>query len=266
MRIFNWRVGSAAIAIWAAGAAACSGGDDGGGGEETNDGMGGFPGFGGMQFGPSGGSDAPGSGGVPFGSGGGQPGSGGTQTGSGGTQTGSGGELTGSGGELTGSGGVTNPASGTCSLMLDGATGNEPGGQIPVCCEPTVEERANVDAMYVLLNDYRVANGLNPLARDPALEAAMQGHCLHMQQHSFFDHIADEAAVQEPWDRAELCGTTANAENIAMSSRGGPESIMQMWMESSGHNQNMLSANATRVGICNAGEYWGQIFGGDRQW
>ena len=275
MRDANWRVGSVAVAFWLVGVAACSGGDDGGGGG-ASDGVGGFPGFGGMQFGPaSGGGDAVGSGGWDqlgsggwdqLGSGGAQIGSGGAQIGSGGQQIGSGGEQTGSGGDEPGTGGVSNPASGTCSLMLDGASGNEPGGQIPVCCEPTPEERVGIDQMYVLLNDYRVANGLQPLTRDPALEAAIQGHCLHMQQHDFFDHTAPEAVVETPWIRAELCGTTANAENIAMNSRGGPEDIMEMWQGSPGHNQNMLSSDATRVGICNAGGYWGQIFGGDGRW
>ena len=266
VRGMDWRMGSVAAVISAVSVVACSGGD-GEGRDDPNEGSGGFLGFGGMPFGTSGGSEATGSGvGEATGSGGQQLGSGGQQFGSGGEATGSGGEQTGTGGEEPGTGGVTNPASGTCSLMLDGATGNEPGGQIPVCCEPTAEERANIDAMYGLLNDYRVSNGLDALTRDPALEAAMQGHCLHMQQHDFFDHTAPESVVQSPWIRAELCGTSASAENIAMNGRGGAEEVMEMWMGSPGHNQNMLSSSATRVGIGNAGSYWGQIFGGDGWW
>jgi uncharacterized protein YkwD len=119
-----------------------------------------------------------------------------------------------------------------------------------------------IDAMFVLLNEYRQQQGVAPLTYDLQLEAAIQGHCRHMVEHPFgLDHIAPEQAVREPWDRAELCGTTANAENLAQSRSGNPEDVMDMWKGSSGHNANMLSSSSTRVGICNYGDYWGQIFG-----
>jgi uncharacterized protein YkwD len=82
---------------------------------------------------------------------------------------------------------------------------------IPVCCTPGGTDRVLVDEMLVLVNEYRASNGLEPYAVDPGLEAAMQGHCLHMVQHDFFDHSAPEAEVSSPWDRAELCGSSASA-------------------------------------------------------
>jgi uncharacterized protein YkwD len=170
----------------------------------------------------------------------------------------SGGKAT--GGKATGgSGGAT---TGNCSLMLDGATGNEPNGQIPVCCTADSSEKAYADEVFSLLNAHRAANGRSALARDDLLEAAIQGHCQHMSVHTFFAHEGPEAAVNLPWPRAVLCGTTANAENIAMGQRS-PTEVMTGWTESSGHNTNMLSTNSTRVGIGyeTTGRYWGQIFG-----
>jgi uncharacterized protein YkwD len=36
---------------------------------------------------------------------------------------------------------------------------------------------------------------------------------------------------------------------------------METWKNSSGHNRNMINGDYTRVGICNSGRNWGQIFG-----
>lgn len=149
-----------------------------------------------------------------------------------------------------------------CSLYVPGATGDEPLGQIPVCCAPSADEKTDIEEVFTLLNEHRMANGRSALAYDDELEAAIQGHCLHMQQHSFFDHEAEEEGVVLPWDRAELCGTSANGENIARGQRS-PSSVMNDWIESTGHNQNMLNSRFKRVGIgyVARGNHWGQLFG-----
>jgi len=180
-----------------------------------------------------------------------------SDNGSGGGEAGSGGDA-GPGGSSGGTGG--NPNAGTCSLAQDGATGNEPGGKIPVCCAPTAAEKAEIDQVFALLNEHRAANGVAPLQYDLELEAAIQGHCLHMAQHPFFDHSAPEPSVSSPWTRAELCGTSASGENIA-NGQSSPESVMSSWKQSSGHNKNMLDPGFTRVGIGRHESYWGQIFG-----
>jgi uncharacterized protein YkwD len=149
----------------------------------------------------------------------------------------------------TGAGGQT--STDECSLML---------GNVPVCCTPQGENRSNVDEVFELLNAYRISQGRDALAQDPVLEEAMQGHCMHMDQADFFDHIAPVEDLAEPWDRADLCGTRANAENIAYNQRS-PAAVMEAWQNSSGHDQNMLTNNSTRVGIGEYNLYWGQIFG-----
>lgn len=149
----------------------------------------------------------------------------------------------------SGTGGQT--SSDQCRLML---------GDVPVCCTPTGENRSNVDEVFELLNTYRNSQGRDALAQDPILEETMQGHCMHMDQADFFDHISPVAELAQPWDRADLCGTNANAENIAWNQRS-PSEVMTAWQNSSGHNQNMLTNNSTRVGIGEYNLYWGQIFG-----
>jgi len=193
---------------------------------------------------------------------------GGTDTG--GTATGgaaTGGAATGgaaTGGGATGgaaTGGSSGDEPGTCSLTLTGATGNESGGLIPVCCTPETAEQPDIDEVFSLLNAHRASNGVSALAYDNLLQLAIQGHCVHMSAHSFFAHEAPESSVTLPWGRAELCGTTASGENIAQG-YGSPSAVMTGWTNSSGHNANMLNGGFTRVGIGfeDAGSYWGQIF------
>jgi uncharacterized protein YkwD len=147
-----------------------------------------------------------------------------------------------------------------CSVTNPNGTGDEAGGIIPVCCAPNASEKALIDQVFVLLNEHRANNGRAPLSYDDKLEATIQGHCIHMGIHDFFDHTAPESAVSSPWTRASLCGTSANGENIA-AGQSSPASVMTSWKNSSGHNANMLNSSFTRVGIGYYEGYWGQIFG-----
>jgi uncharacterized protein YkwD len=162
-------------------------------------------------------------------------------------------------GGTSGAGGV-DIAGHTCSRTSPGATGNEPDGLIPICCAPTSEERALIDSAFNLLNEHRVASGVNPLDYDPLLEAAIQGHCVHMATHPFSEHVAPEALVSSPEVRADLCGSSAIVENLADGYLDAA-SVMQSWINSPQHNRHMLNVSFTRVGIGNVNDSWGQLFG-----
>jgi uncharacterized protein YkwD len=129
-----------------------------------------------------------------------------------------------------------------------------------VCCAPTTPQKTELETLFKLLNEYRAEKGKPALVYDAKLEATVQGHCEHMIDHGFFDHIAPEAAVANPTARAKLCGTTALSENLA-GGQSTPAAVMAAWKGSAGHNANMIG-NYKRVGLCRAGSYWGQIFGG----
>jgi hypothetical protein len=128
-----------------------------------------------------------------------------------------------------------------------GATGKETDGLIPVCCVPSAQEKIVIMEVFDLLNKHRQANGKPALTYDAKLEAAIEGHCHHMAAHDFFAHTAPESSVSSPWTRAGLCGTSAAGENIAAGQQTAA-AVMQSWINSPGHNANMLG-NFSRVGI-----------------
>ena len=261
--------GGSAGSVTGGSAGASSGGQSASGGVGN---AGGAPAGGGTSSGgaPSGGTSSGGasSGGSPGGGGtssGGSPGGGGTSSGGspGGGGTSSGGSPGGGGASSGGSssGGPGGSPTGHYETKTEpGATGNEPGGVIPLCCVPSAAEKAQITANFNLVNQHRIANGKSALAYDTKLESAIEGHCHHMATHTFFAHDAPEASIKTPWTRATKCGTSANAENIYSGSSNATNAF-NAWKNSSGHNANMLNGSLKRIGIGLYGTRWGQIFG-----
>lgn len=121
-----------------------------------------------------------------------------------------------------------------------------------------------------LLNAHRVANGRGPVASCTSLNRAAQGHSEDMRDQNYFDH--DGLNGSTPISRAcdacyESCGSAAWGENIA-AGNSGAEATFNQWVNSPGHNANMLGASFVVVGIGRAtgggtyGFYWTTVFGG----
>lgn len=260
--------------VWIAFAVGCSDGTF----SEAEEGSGGVNGGGVSADGGSGATAAPGAGagggstggsasssggsglGSPAASGGATAGGTGPSSGGGGPGTGGSQPATGGSAPAGGSGGTSTQGAHHETHSEPGATGDEPNGMIPVCCTPSAEEQAQIDAVFELLNAYRVSRGLSALSTDLDLQAAIEGHCHHMAAHAFFSHDAPESVVRSFSARASACGARANGENIASGYRT-TEEVMTGWKNSPGHDQNMLGARWTRVGIGNYEREWGQIFG-----
>ena len=110
---------------------------------------------------------------------------------------------------------------------------------------PTPDEYAIVRAM----NAVRVANGVAPLRIGTALSRAAHAHSVDMARKGYFDHGAFVRRLRRFGVRATFIG-----ENIASAS--GPmeaTAIVQMWVESPPHRQNLLNRGFQRVGVGVAG-------------
>ena len=116
--------------------------------------------------------------------------------------------------------------------------------------------------MLALVNRERAANGCGALVADEGLAAVARAHSADMRDRGYFDHVNLDGL--DPFDRAAAAGVDARAENIAM---GQPDaaSVMDAWMNSSGHRANILDCSLTSLGVGVAdgsgGPWWTQLFG-----
>ncbi|MBF8192870.1 CAP domain-containing protein [Nonomuraea sp. K274] len=119
-----------------------------------------------------------------------------------------------------------------------------------------------------LTNAERAKGGCRPLKHDPQLRAAAFGHSKDMAAKGYFDHESQDG--RDFMDRiraAGFSGGTTFAENIAA---GQPTAaaVVQGWMESPGHRQNIMNCSLTLIGVGAArsssryGIYWTQDFAG----
>jgi uncharacterized protein YkwD len=128
-------------------------------------------------------------------------------------------------------------------------------------------------AMLTLINDYRVANGLDPLAAQSQLMEAAASHSRDQATLDPGDALHDGSDGSDPEGRIERAGYTNWAswgENVHWEpSDGSANAAFVGWQNSGPHNAQMLSTEETELGIARAqsesgGWYWTAVFG--RQW
>ncbi len=102
-----------------------------------------------------------------------------------------------------------------------------------------------------------------PLKWNNKLEKAATGHAKDMSNNDFFNHTGSNGS--QVGDRAKSAGYTWSAigENIAWG-KHTVKSVVQSWMESPGHCQNMMGKQFTEMGSAQADNYWVQVFGKGR--
>ncbi|WP_244312629.1 CAP domain-containing protein [Microbispora hainanensis] len=114
-----------------------------------------------------------------------------------------------------------------------------------------------------LTNVERAKAGCGPLKHDARLRAAAYAHSADMSAKNYFDHTSKDGRSFA--DRITAAGYTwrAAAENIAKG-YGTAQAVVQGWMNSPGHRQNILNCNYTDIGVgyvAAGGPYWTQDFG-----
>nr|WP_052948693.1 CAP domain-containing protein [Mesobacillus campisalis] len=112
-----------------------------------------------------------------------------------------------------------------------------------------------------LTNDQRRQNGLQPLQADPQLSGVALKKSQDMQQNGYFSHTSP--TYGSPFDMMRDFGVSYKTagENIAQGQRS-PQEVVNAWMNSPGHRQNILNPNYTHIGVghAEAGNHWTQMF------
>ncbi|GGH36732.1 CAP domain-containing protein [Paenibacillus segetis] len=110
-----------------------------------------------------------------------------------------------------------------------------------------------------LVNQERAKAGLQPLKSDAALTNVAMIKAKDMYNNNYFDH--NSPTLGSPFDLMTSQGIQYRTagENIAKGQRT-PEEVMNAWMNSAGHRQNILSANYTTIGVAYYNGVWVQEF------
>ncbi|MET9346419.1 CAP domain-containing protein [Streptomyces termitum] len=132
----------------------------------------------------------------------------------------------------------------------------------------TGSRRATADSsaagqVIALVNAERAKAGCGPLTANATLTRAAQGHSDDMAARDFFDHTNPDG--DGPGERVTAAGYpwTTYGENIAMG-QTTPEQVMEGWMNSQGHRENILNCSFKEIGVGvqkDGGPYWTQVFG-----
>ncbi|MEU5999136.1 CAP domain-containing protein [Streptomyces sp. NPDC047197] len=127
---------------------------------------------------------------------------------------------------------------------------------------PSAESAAEA-AVLTLVNAERAKVGCSPVRADAALASLAGDFSADMAERDFFDHTDPDRAT--PWDRAEKAGISdLGGENIARG-QANAQSVMDAWMNSSGHRANILNCDYKTLGVgahfAPGGPWWTQDFG-----
>ncbi len=114
---------------------------------------------------------------------------------------------------------------------------------------------AMAEATLCLLNGERADHGLGPLAPNAKLASAATAYAQDLVDGSYFSHTGrDGSGVLDRIERSGYLPADAGwvlGENLAWGTGGlaTPGSIMQAWMNSAGHRDNILNPDYREIGI-----------------
>ena len=141
-------------------------------------------------------------------------------------------------------------------------------------CEPDIEAVTFCESatenfqceVWRLTNNERIAAGYPGLEYNGVLARAAQGHAADMRVCSYFAHECLDGRT--PFDRMAAAGYAGSTmgENIAAGQQT-PQEVVEGWMESKGHRENILNPDFTEIGVGyeysedSLGPRWVQNFG-----
>ncbi|WP_409301167.1 CAP domain-containing protein [Peribacillus sp. SCS-155] len=112
-----------------------------------------------------------------------------------------------------------------------------------------------------LTNAERTKQGLKALTIDNELSKVAGIKSQDMKDKNYFDH--NSPTYGSPFDMMKKFGISYSyaGENIAMG-QTSPQQVVQAWMNSQGHRENIMNPNFTHIGVGHvaSGNYWTQMF------
>ena len=128
---------------------------------------------------------------------------------------------------------------------------------------PTTDSAvSNYEAEVIrLVNQIRKQNGLKELQTDWQLSRVARYKSEDMKKNNYFSHTSP--TYGSPFDMMKAFGISYKGagENIAKGQKT-PQAVVNAWMNSAGHRENILKASYTHIGVGYVanGNYWTQMF------
>ena len=112
-----------------------------------------------------------------------------------------------------------------------------------------------------LVNDQRAKYGLQPLTINWELSRVARYKSEDMAKNKYLSHTSPTYGTPFEMMRSFGISYRSAGENIAYGQRT-PAAVMDAWMNSSGHRENILKASYTQIGVgyYANGNYWTQMF------
>ncbi|MFV0338953.1 MAG: CAP domain-containing protein [Chthoniobacterales bacterium] len=120
--------------------------------------------------------------------------------------------------------------------------------------------------VFKLVNQERAKKKRPPLVWDANLARAARYHAADMAKDRYLKHDSYDRKngklirTERTFERIQRFDKAPRAENIAVGQRT-PQQVMEDWMHSRSHRNNILSPLCTRIGVGYVKGYWVQDFG-----
>jgi uncharacterized protein YkwD len=134
--------------------------------------------------------------------------------------------------------------------------------------KPKLRLSAAEQKLVDLTNNERMKAKLPPLKPNPILFAVARAHTANMVKQGKREHVLDGKDVLKRLDDAGYDWKSAG-ENIATSKSSTLEEVMEAWMKSKGHREEILKERFREIGIGTVDNgkgvvYYTQVFGVER--
>lgn len=119
---------------------------------------------------------------------------------------------------------------------------------------------SDLGGLFSRINGHRTQIGCSNLVWHEPTAGSAQAHSDDMSRRRYFDHASPEGITFDV--RLRKAGVTSrglSSENLALTP-AGPQSVMEMWMESPGHRRNLDNCSFTAVGIGERDGLWTAVF------
>lgn len=120
---------------------------------------------------------------------------------------------------------------------------------------PNLLSAVIVSVIADLTNLTRISHGLDPLELSPTLSSAAQARVNDMAEKDYFAHISPDGKTPWQWFWESGYYFLYAGENLAVNFADS-EDIVQAWMDSRGHRDNLLNSKFTEIGIAIASGFY----------